>query len=172
MKKDDFADAYWNDFWCWYENEGGIGHVIAYLNKIDISDFDPKAPPPKTDAFWAIVDANRSSEDAELADAIDKLGTVTGTDTYGEPIIELPDVVTIDKIALMAEHDTREWIRDRKNRRIIPHRLETCGYVPVRNADAKDGQWKIRDKRQTIYALNQLSEREKLAAVREFIQKG
>ena len=40
----------------------------------DISGFDPKAPPPKTAAFWAIADANRPAEEAELADAIDKLG--------------------------------------------------------------------------------------------------
>jgi hypothetical protein len=72
--KEDFEDAYWNDFWHWYENEGGIGHVIAYLNKINISDFDPKASPPKTAAFWSIVDANRSPEESELADAIDLLG--------------------------------------------------------------------------------------------------
>ena len=34
---------------------------------------DPKAPPPKTPAFWDIVDASRAPEDAELADVIDAL---------------------------------------------------------------------------------------------------
>ena len=37
-----------------------------------ISAFDPKAPPPKTAAFWDIVDANRAPEDAELADVLDQ----------------------------------------------------------------------------------------------------
>ena len=44
------------------------------LHELDLSDFDPKAPPPKTPAFWDIVDANRAPEDAELADVLDKLG--------------------------------------------------------------------------------------------------
>jgi hypothetical protein len=29
-----------------------------------------------------------------------------------------------------------DWLKERKNRRIIPHRFETVGYVPVRNKDA------------------------------------
>ena len=39
--------------------------------------------------------------------------------------------------------DFRAWLTDRKNRRVIPHRLETAGYVPVRNPGADDGLWKI-----------------------------
>jgi hypothetical protein len=50
----DFTPAYWNKLWGWYE-KGGYGHVAAYLNAPDISSFDPKAPPPKTQAFWDIV---------------------------------------------------------------------------------------------------------------------
>src|SRR6516162_10953850 len=57
----------------WYDN-GGDRHVAAYLSERDISRFDPKAPPPKTPGFWAIVDANRAPEDAELADVLDRLG--------------------------------------------------------------------------------------------------
>jgi hypothetical protein len=29
--------------------------VTAYLLQCDISKFDAKAPPPKTEAFWAIA---------------------------------------------------------------------------------------------------------------------
>ena len=42
--------------------------------RFDLSGFDAKAPPPKTPAFWAIVDANRAPEDAELADVLDQIG--------------------------------------------------------------------------------------------------
>ena len=49
-------------------------HVAAYLASLDISGFDPKAPSPKTPAFWDIVDANRAPEDAELADVLDRMG--------------------------------------------------------------------------------------------------
>jgi hypothetical protein len=47
LAKEDFAPAYWNGLWEWYER-GGYANVAAYLAKLDISSFDPKAPPPKT----------------------------------------------------------------------------------------------------------------------------
>ena len=56
----------------WYD-QGGDHHVAAYLALLDLAGFDPKAPPPKTEAFWNIVDASRAPEDAELADVLDKL---------------------------------------------------------------------------------------------------
>jgi hypothetical protein len=172
-KKEDFPDEYWNDIWGWYE-AGGFAHVAAYLRTLDISDFNPKAPPAKTEAFWDIVNASRAPEDGELADAIDHLSTAARDksgkailDDYGEPIMVRPEVVTIDMIASIADAETVLWIRDRKNRRIIPHRLENCGYEPVRNDDAKsDGHWKIAGKRQAVYARNDLSTKERLTAVR------
>jgi hypothetical protein len=105
----------------------------AYLINLDIDDFDPKAPPPKTPAFWAIVDAARHPEEAELADAIDALGG--------------PDAVTLDDITECVTSDLREWLKDRKNRRIIGHRLEGCGYVAQRNSDAKDRRWVVEGRR-------------------------
>jgi hypothetical protein len=49
---------YWNALYGWYDREG-YRNVAAYLALLDLSDFDPKAPPPNTPVFWAIVDANR-----------------------------------------------------------------------------------------------------------------
>ena len=43
-------------------------------SELDISGFDPKAPPPQTPAWWDIVSTNRAPEDAELADVIDAIG--------------------------------------------------------------------------------------------------
>src|SRR5262249_61912576 len=60
--------------WGWYE-AGGFGNVAAYLDGLDISAFDPKKPPPETQTFDDIVEANRPLEEAELADVLDKLGT-------------------------------------------------------------------------------------------------
>ena len=71
--KEDFAPGYWDKIWKWYD-DGGRGHVAAYLAGLDLSGFDPKAPPPKTPAFWDIVHISAAPEDAELADVIDKLG--------------------------------------------------------------------------------------------------
>ena len=147
--KEDFTDAYWSGLWSWY-NTGGDRHVAAYLAELDISSFNPKTPPPKTAAFWDIVDANRAPEDAELADVLDKLCN--------------PAATTVIRITNEAAGDFGEWIKDRKNRRAIPHRLEKCGYVPVRNDHAKDGLWKINGARQVIYARSDLSVRDRLQA--------
>lgn len=68
-----FSDDYWSKLYGWYHS-GGIGHVAAYLRTLDLSDFNAKAPPQKTPAFWDIVSANSTPEDAELADALDQLG--------------------------------------------------------------------------------------------------
>jgi hypothetical protein len=151
LTKDDFSDSYWNDLWDWYES-GGIGHVAAYLAELNLSAFNAKAPPPKTAAFWEIVDANRAPEDAELADALDLLGN--------------PNATTVDRIATIATAELGLWIRDRKNRRQIPHRLEECGYVRVRNDAAKDGLWVINSSRQAIYARSSLSIRDRIGSAR------
>lgn len=151
--KEDFDKDYWQDIWGWYYGEGGIEHVTAYLRELDISGFDPKAPPLKTQAWWDIVDASRAPEDAEFADALDKLKN--------------PEAVTLAQIAEVAADDFREWLKERKNRRAIPHRLEACGYVQVSNSDAKDRLWKVGDRREVIYARNDLTLAERRqAAVR------
>ena len=63
--------------------------------------------------------------------------------------------------------DIGEWLNDRKNCRAIPHRLESCGYTPVRNDAAKeDGYWVVADKRVAIYAKKELSLSERLAAAK------
>ena len=37
-----------------------MAQVADYLWSLDLSDFDPKAPPPKTAAFWNIVSASQT----------------------------------------------------------------------------------------------------------------
>jgi hypothetical protein len=158
LTKDDgrFQNGYWTDLHAYYRN-GGMRDVTAFLTRRDISKFDAKAPPPKTAAFWAIVDANRAPEEPELADVLDQLGN--------------PAAVTLGRIQNSADGDFADWLKDRKNRRVIPHRLERCGYVPVRNPDAADGLWKIAGKRQAIYAKSTLLPRERIAAVGEILRR-
>ncbi len=155
--KEDFTEGYWSSLWGWYE-DGGFRHVAAYLRELDISSFDPKAPPPKTEAWHAIVDANRAPEDAELADALDRLGN--------------PPATTVAEIAAVTAADGTffDWINDRKNRRAIPHRLEQCGYVPVRNSDRQNGLWVVNGVRQVIYAREELSPRDRYAAAAELVK--
>jgi hypothetical protein len=149
LEKENFADHYWRKLYAWYDR-GGIQHVAAYLASYDLSIFDPKAPPPKTLAFWEIVDASRAPEDAELADVIDRLRE--------------PEVLTISNLLGQASTEFAGWLQDRKNSRRIPHRLEACGYVAVRNEAAKDGLWKIHGKRQAIYGKASMTQRDRINA--------
>lgn len=111
LDKQNFAPAYWRKIYHWYDS-GGTEHVAAYLASLDIYAFDPKAPPPQTEAFWAIVNASRAPEDAELATALEALRE--------------PDVVWVTKIAAHTSTSFAEWLLDRKNSRRIPHRFEEC----------------------------------------------
>jgi hypothetical protein len=149
LTKDDFTEAYWNTLWGWYDRGGG-NHVAAYLADLDLSGFNAKAPPPKTQAFWEIVHASRAPEDAELADVIDLLGN--------------PDIVTASQVASRAPQSFADWLLDRKNSRRISHRFEECGYVAVRNDAAKSGLWVLHSKRQVIYAKASLAPRDRIAA--------
>ena len=154
---EDFTEGYWNTLWKWYD-AGGDRHVAAYLTEYDLSAFDPKAPPPKTPAFWDIVDAHRAPEDFELADVLDQLGN--------------PSVTTIKQVAEKASPEFGGWLRDRRYRRLIPFRFQQCGYIPVRNsAEKRDGSWKIDGERQVVYAKADLSLRDQLAAIKELTDR-
>ena len=99
------------------------------------------------------MNASRAPEDAELADALDAIGW--------------PAAVTIASIiAASTQADFIDYLKDRRNSRRIPHRFEACGYTPVRNPDADDGQWRINARRQAVYARNNLSFRDRLDAAR------
>jgi len=151
LAKEDFDATYFPGLWRWYR-DGGIAHVVAYLRMRDLSGFNPKAPPPKTEAWQAIVDSNVAPETAELADVLDRLDN--------------PDVVTLTQITLEAQDsEFVAWLKDRRNIRQIPHRFAEVGYEPVRNTGAGDGLWKVRGRRQAIYAKRELSLNERLRAI-------
>jgi Family of unknown function (DUF5906) len=155
LKKEFFEDSYWTDLYGWYEN-GGAANVAAYLAGLDLSGFNSKAPPPKTAAFWEIVDASRAPEDGELADVLDQLNH--------------PQTVTIQQLIRTAPEPFNDWLRDRRNARLIPHRLEECGYVAVRNNNTTDGRWKLGGKNQVIYAQASLSIRERYIAAADRVR--
>jgi len=156
--KTNFSEGYWQAIHDWYDREG-TAHVAAYLADYDLTGFNPKAPPPKTDAFWSVVDANRADEDAEFANILDKL--------------EWPAALTLDDVREAATslemYEFEGWLADRRNNRKIGHRMEAAGYEPVQNPDAKDGYWRYRNKRQRIYAKRSLPRQDRLAAAARLV---
>jgi hypothetical protein len=103
-------------------------------------------------SYWEIVNASRAPEDAEMQDAIDVLGN--------------PDAFTLPQLIALADADFALFLRERKNRRLIPFRLEACGYVAVPNSTTSDGRWKVAGRNQTIYAKAALPLRDRFAAAR------
>ena len=93
---------------------------------------------------------------AYLADVLDRIGN--------------PNAITLTRVQNAADGDFGEWIRDRKNRRAIPHRMETRGYVPLRNPAAGDGLWKVRGRRQVIYAKSTMPLADQVRAAEALIE--
>jgi hypothetical protein len=145
-----FTPEYFDVLYRWFQ-EGGNEIVAHYLTTLDISAFNPKATPPKTPAFWEIVQSARAPESADVADALDALGR--------------PDAVTL----AMLEHspgatpDFRVWLGDRKNGVKIGHRMTDAGYEPVRNPDANDGLWRIGGRRRAVYGRRTLGKPDQIA---------
>jgi hypothetical protein len=173
LVKEDFTQDYWDDLWGYYDN-GGDRHVAAYLAQLDLSGFNPKAPPKKTAAFWDIANASRVPEDAELADCLDHLGnldvvTMAVVLRAAEQLFPSPPAVA-PGVAIPRSDSFADWLKDRRNRRVIPHRFEACGYVPIRNPDADDGLWKIGGRRVVAYVKASLSFHQQLVAVRDLVK--
>jgi hypothetical protein len=123
--------TYWDWMWLWYEN-GGYEHVAAYLQQFDVSKFNPKEPPPKTEAFWAIANANRPREENELAELLITMGQPPAT------TLALMEAAPVQSMKL------RDWLNDNRNRRVIPEAYEDCG---VRNrAQSWKQQWPVEDR--------------------------
>ena len=162
IKQADFTSGFWPSLWDWYKS-GGLENVVANLSELDISRFDPKAPPKKTDAFWQIVGAGAAPEESDLADILDELGNAeSAMNSEGKPCG--PAVTTLAKVLAAANGTFFEWLNERKNRRVVPHKFERCGYAPVRNGDAKDGLWVIGGKRQVVYGRSDLPLRDRIMA--------
>jgi hypothetical protein len=158
----DFESGYFDKLYDWYDNKGGAGHVAAYLATLDLTGFNAKAPPKKTEAFYAIANANAAPEEVELVEVIDRLNN--------------PQAITVKQIvdgAEAVEHlqVLAEWITGHKNRRAIPHRMAQVGYLPVRNPGDKSGLWKILGAKQAVYARKELSVRDQIGAVSDLIKQ-
>ena len=153
--KEDFNRGYWESLWDWY-TAGGVANVVAFLQTHDISKFDAKNPPPKTNAWHEMISAGRPPEESELGDVLEKLGR--------------PAVVSLSDIAIHAPREM-QWVTDRKSRARIPHLMEGAGYRAVRRTGSKEGRWMVGGKRTTLYALDNLTDGMRYRAVNDYVAK-
>jgi hypothetical protein len=157
-RKEEFESDYFTGIWNWLD-EGGCDAVANYLQKVDLSSFDAKAPPTKTAAWRAIVESNVDPDGVAIADAL--------ADENG---IRMP-IGTVDEIIAAIESsknfELASTLRERKNRRKIPHLLEMAGYEQCRNPATSDGRWWISGKNETFYGDRNLTPAERIALIRE-----
>jgi hypothetical protein len=152
--KDDLGgQPYFDALWAFLES-GGCGHVAAYLRGLDIAQFNPKAPPPRTAAFWRIVQSAGDPVESELVDAIEKLGN--------------PDALTLDDLRRKAGNatDLAITLNDAKQRRKLPAMMGRAGYGSIANPDSKQGLWRVAGVKTMVYARSSLSRAQQFTAVR------
>lgn len=156
-------------YWPWIKTTGNLEHIAAYLATRDLSKFDPFAPPPKTDAWHAIVSANQEPQDAELMDVLDMMGD----DWIFDGVPSRPDAVTATQIKTHPHcpASLHDFFDDVRNRRAVPHRFERAGYVSVPNRSAKRRDlWRVNGVRQAIYARSDLTPAEQQVAATRLIR--
>lgn len=152
--KGDFSKDYWKDLFGWF-NDGGNEAVAAYLSEFDLSEFDPKAEPNKTEAWWSMVDMGVSPEKEKLVELLDKMGN--------------PDVVTIKGLLATASLYFHDFLWNTKNTRQHKRLLSEVGYMRFLNDGAKDRLWRVEGKRQAVYVKRSLSHEDRIAAVMRIV---
>jgi len=162
-----FGTDYFAKLYAWYE-KGGMANVVAYLRALNISKFNPKAPPPRTAAWKAIVDANVDPGDGELSAVLEFLRTPK----RGKTPLPL-EAITLDMVVKAARDmrlpNTSEFVEEltsHRARRALRHRLERVGYVVCQNPNAESGRWTIGKVKQVVYVRKDLSPAAQIAAAR------
>ncbi|MBL8495382.1 MAG: hypothetical protein JNM37_14175 [Rhodocyclaceae bacterium] len=169
-RKEEFPADYWRGYWAWL-NGGGWRNVAAYLRALPLDDFDPKADPPKTQAFYAIVNAGRDPEDGELLQALHEMGNPDAV-TVGDVLVALNGWRTVST----STGGSDDWdsligtLAIRGNRRRLPHLFERAGYLQVANSYATDRLWRLAGKRVAIYARSTLPNNDRYRAAKQLAE--
>ena len=93
-----------------------------------------------------------------------------------------PEAVTISQILKVTPSNSfAKWLEERGNYKKFAYRLETCGYMGVRNEKATGGhnRWRYRVQRNgvimirevSVYALSKLPRPAQVLAAEELIQR-
>jgi len=132
VKKGNHPEEWWRDYYRWFDG-GGDECIAGYLQAYDLSGFNPKAEPVKTEAWHAMVNASRSSEEMELADVVERFNNGAAT------------LVMIRNGAIELKFfELARWLGEARNHKAISERLEAAGYTVIRNPDETTrGRWRV-----------------------------
>ena len=161
VERSAFNEAYWARYWGRLET-GGAEAVADYLMALDLSRFNPKAPPRQTQAFWEMANAMRSEKESEMDDIIESLG---------RPAALI--IGNIGRASTLNHYGFVEWLKDGKNARQTALFLEDCGYRRLSNPhDKRQGRWQVGNQRTAVYVRKNMTDREGFAAAEALRQEG
>ncbi|MGD0332974.1 MAG: DUF5906 domain-containing protein [Xanthobacteraceae bacterium] len=167
----DFEDGYFDRLYAWFDGDGKR-NVTAWLKAYDLRAWNPKRPPPKTAAFWRIVEAHSSQAHGDLDALLDFMGR--------------PECVTIrDLQNALAHYEPAggSTIIDLTNKRQHAAMLEASGYVSVRGPHDGKFDFKTRGtaasatgpgtpttrEKLTVYVRKTIDEAQRVKAAKSFV---
>ena len=153
----------------WLEADG-FRHVAAFLRARDLSQFDPKAPPPMNEGTRQMMIGGLHHDVEKMEDLLDAMGmkmddgavvrpkavTASMLSEYAGQFIENPDsrrATDKDFYSMVAEG------RYPKNE--LSYRLKDCDYTPALHPKSDRGMWKVKGKRTTVYVRTSLPEEQR-----------
>lgn len=114
--------GYFEAYWAWLEEGNGAWAVARWLAERDLSTFNPKAPPPKTQTWHAVSSSWDSSEHEPVQMALEEIG---------RPNV----IITSELLALQCEavgFDYRAQLESAvRNPRKLANRMSEAGYTLV-----------------------------------------
>jgi hypothetical protein len=133
IEEETVRKAYFSDLWDWFL-EGGVHHIVAFLQERDISKFSASNGQRKTDAHKTVV-AGGMASDAWLIDVLEELGN--------------PDFIRIDRVVAMAVSNGEELSKVKQR---ISAALGRQNYTMYRHPTNNGGGWKIGKKSIIVFA--------------------
>lgn len=157
LTRDHIPPGYFDALYGWYYS-GGRADITAFLASWDLSSWNPKAPPPQTQAFREMVLSARNGEEDDLADVLDRCGN--------------PIIITKFQIETTARmeaglNEFAEWLQSVKSRKLFSKQMDRAGYSPFINPDDKTGKWQLGSRKQIVYGRKGVADRDKYEAVRK-----
>lgn len=151
--REQFSEEYWRQFHAWMA-AGGLEECAHYLMTRDVSRFDPKAPPPKTPAFWEMCESGQASQVGGLADLLE-----------GREVVAANQLVGLATTSY--DNELAEWLKSSKNATALVKALNDLGWTKISNPHEVRGRWVVRGTRTVLYAPQRLTPAQRMELVRQ-----